>query len=92
VTLGGFGGVVLVEEKDVDDDEGGADGDGGVCYVEGRPVIAAEPDFKEVCHGAVHDAVRHIAGGTAEEKSKAGSSKTTAVEEIDVLAAIRRKE
>ena len=73
-----FGGVMFVEEEDVDDDEGGADGDGGVGYVEGRPVIAAEPDFEEVCHGAVDDAVRHISGGTAEEKSKTGGSKTTA--------------
>src|ERR1700722_4583748 len=67
------GGVVLVEEEDVDDDEAGANGNGGVGDVEGRPVIAAEPDFEEVCDGAVDDAVGHVAGSTAEQKSEAGS-------------------
>jgi hypothetical protein len=64
-------GVVFVEEEDVDDDEGGADGDGGVGDVEGGPVIAAEPDFEEVGDRAVDDAVGYIAGGAAEQKREA---------------------
>ena len=66
LAIADFGGLVFVEEEYVDDDEGGADGDGGVGDVEGRPVVAAEPDFEEVCDSAVDDAVGHVAGGTAE--------------------------
>ena len=58
--------VVFVEEEDVDDDEGGADGDGGVGDVEGGPVVGAEPDFEEVGDGAVDDAIGYVASGAAE--------------------------
>jgi len=60
------GGVVFVEEKDVDDDESSTDGDGGIGDVEGGPVVAAEPDFEEVGDRAVDDAIGHVAGCTAE--------------------------
>ena len=63
--FGDFGGVVFVEEEDVDDDEGSADGDSGVGDVEGRPVVAAEPDFEEVGNRAVDDAISYVAGGAA---------------------------
>ena len=68
-----FGGVMFVEEEDVDDDEGGADGDGGVGYVEGGPVVGAEPDLEEVGDRAVDDAVGYVAGGAAEQQREARS-------------------
>ena len=62
-------GVVVTcgAEEDVENDEGGADGDGGVGYVEGGIVVVAEADFEEVGDGAVEDAVGDVAGGAAEE-------------------------
>src|SRR6266436_6330918 len=72
--------VVFVEEEDVDDDEGGADGDGRVGDVESGPVVAAEPDFEEVDDRAVDDAIGYVAGGAAEQQREArGSQGTTAV-------------
>ena len=65
--------MVFVEEEDVDDDEGGADGDGGVGDVESGPVVAAEPDFEEVGDRAMDDAVGYVAGGTAQQQREAGS-------------------
>ena len=70
--------MVLVEEEDVDDDEGGSDGDGGVSDVEGGPVIAAEPDLEEVGDGAVDDAIGNVAGGAAEEQRQAGGGQRAA--------------
>jgi hypothetical protein len=32
---------MLVKEEDIDNDESGADGDGGVCDIKRRPVIVA---------------------------------------------------
>jgi len=65
--------MVFVKEEDVDDDEGGADGDGGIGDVESGPVVAAEPDFEEVGDSAVDDAVGYVAGGAAEQQREAGS-------------------
>jgi hypothetical protein len=70
--------VVFVEEEDVDDDEGGADGDGGIGDVEGRPVVAAEPNFEEVDDGAMDDAIGYVSGCTAKQKREAGSSEGSA--------------
>ena len=65
--------VVFVEEEDVDDDKGGADGDGGIGDVESGPVVAAEPDFEEVGDRFVDDAVGYVASGAADQKREAGS-------------------
>src|SRR6266849_5717352 len=83
LAFGDFGSVVFVEEEDVDDDEGGADGDGGIGDVEGGPVVAAEPDFEEVGDRAVDDAVGYVAGGTAEQKREAGSGEGSAAVPCD---------
>jgi len=64
--------VVGGGEEDVEEDEDGADGDGGVGDVEGGPAVGAEPDFEEVGDGAVEDAVGDVAGGAAEEQGEAG--------------------
>src|SRR5712675_2302661 len=69
--VGSFRGVVFVEEENVDDDEGGAYGDGGVGDVEGRPVVTAEPDFEKVGDRAVDDAIGNVAGGATEEQRQA---------------------
>ena len=67
-------------QEHVEDDERRADGDGGVGHVESRPVIGAEPDFKEVGDGAVNDAVGGVCGGAAEELSEAcGGHRAAAV-------------
>ena len=76
--FGDVGGVVFVEEKDIDDDEGGTDGDGGVGDVEGGPVVGAKPDLQEVGDRAVDDAVGDVAGGAAEQQREAGSSEGAA--------------
>ncbi len=73
---------VFWPEEDVENDEGGADGDGGVRDVEGGPMVGAEEDFEEIGDRAVDDAVGEIAGGAAEEEREAGG-----VEGRDVLAA-----
>ncbi len=67
-----------MEEEDVDDDEGGADGDGGVGDVEGGPVVVAEPNLEEVRDRAVNDAVGYVAGCAAEQKREARSGEGAA--------------
>src|SRR5216684_5912450 len=78
LAFGDFGSVVFVEEEDVDDDEGGADGDGGVGDVEGGPVVVAEPNLEEVRDRAVNDAVGYVAGCAAEQKREARSGEGAA--------------
>jgi len=68
--FGYFRGVVFVEEENVDDDEGGAYGDGGVGDVEGRPVVTAEPDFEEVGDRAVDDAIGNVPGSATEQHAR----------------------
>jgi hypothetical protein len=71
-------------EKDFEKNEDGADGDGGIGDVEGRPGIEerkvekAEPDFQKIGDGAVKEAVREIAGGAAEKQGQASSRDYTA--------------
>ena len=67
-----------MEEEDVDDDEGGADGDGGVGDVEGGPVVVAEPNLEEVRDRAVNDAVGYVAGCAAQQKREARSGEGAA--------------
>ena len=74
---------MFVEEEDVEDDEGGADGDSGVCNVKGRPVVAAEPDFEEVGYSAVDDAIGYVAGGAAEQQREAGCGERAAAVTCD---------
>jgi hypothetical protein len=81
--FGDVGRVVFVEEEDVDDDEGGADSDGGIGDVEGGPVVAAEPHFEEVGDCAVDDPVGDVARGTTEQKREAGSGEGTAAVTCD---------
>src|ERR1700722_10713971 len=64
--------MVFGAQEDVENDEGGADGDGGVGDVEGGIVVAAEADFEEVGDGAVEDAVGDVAGRATEEQREAG--------------------
>ena len=64
--------MVFGAEEDVENDERGADGDGGVGDVEGGIVVVAEADFEEVGDGAVEDAIGDVAGGAAEEEREAG--------------------
>ena len=66
--------------------QNGADGDGGIGDIEGRPRIEnaprkeREPDFEEVGDGTVNDAIGEVAGGSAEQKREArGSQRATAV-------------
>ena len=54
-------------ENDVENDEDGADGDGGVGNVKGGPAVGTEPDFEEVGDATVEDAVGDVAGGTAKK-------------------------
>src|ERR1700720_51590 len=61
--LGNFGRVVLGAEEHVQDDQRGADGDGGVGDVERRIVVVAEAHFEEVGDRAVEDAVGDVACG-----------------------------
>src|ERR1700733_14546399 len=59
-------------EEDVENDQRGADGDGGVGDVESGIVKAAEAEFEKVGDGAVEDAVGDVAGGSAEEERQTG--------------------
>src|SRR5712664_642269 len=70
--LGGFSRSVSWAEEDIEDNEGGADGDGGVGDVESGIVVGAEPDFEEIGNGAVEDAFFFNATAAAEKKRKAG--------------------
>ncbi len=65
-------------EEDVENDECGADSDGGVGDVEGGIVIGAEPDFEEIGNGTVKDAVGDVAGGAAEKKREARGGEAAA--------------
>ena len=67
-----FGGVVFGAEEDVENDERGAYGDGGIGYVKGGVVVIAEADFEEVGDGAVKDAVGDVTCGAAEKEREAG--------------------
>ena len=64
-------------EQDVNEDEYSADGDGGIRDVEGGPGIESLPsqkrkiDLQKIGDGAVKDAIRDVACGSAEEKSEA---------------------
>src|SRR6267378_7920093 len=76
--LGGFGCGVFGAEEDIQDDEGGADGDGGVGDVEGGIVEGAEPNFEEIGDGAVEDTIGDVAGGAAKKKREAGGGEAAA--------------
>src|ERR1700674_318684 len=69
---------MAVDEKDIEKDERGANGDCGIGDVEGGVVIGAEPYLKEICNRAVIDAVGYIAGRSAEKKREAGGGQGTA--------------
>src|SRR5712664_635617 len=75
--------VVFVEEEHVEDDQGGADCDRGIGDVEGRPVVAAEPDFEEIRDGAMDDTIGYVAGGAAEQKREARSGQGAAAMTCD---------
>src|SRR5579863_6965106 len=72
-SLGSFRCLALHAKECVQDDEGGADGDGRIGDVEGGVMVGAEPDFEEVGDGTVEDAIGDIAGRSAKEKSEASS-------------------
>jgi len=72
LAIADFRSLVFVEEEYVDNDEDGADGDCGVGDVEGGPMVAAEPDFEEVCDRTVDDAIGYIAGGPAQQERETG--------------------
>src|SRR6267378_4786728 len=76
--LGGFSRSVSWAEEDIEDNEGGADGDGGVGDVESGIVVGAEPDFEEIRYGAVEDAIGDVAGGAAEKKCQARGGEAAA--------------
>ena len=76
--LGGFGRGVFGAEEDIKDDEGGADGDGGVGGVEGRIMVRAQPNFEEIGDGAVEDTIGDVTGGAAEKKREASGGEAAA--------------
>ena len=69
----------LGAEQDVEDDEDGADGDGRIGDVEGRPMISAEQNFEEIGNSTADDAVGDVAGGAAKKKSQAGGGEAAAM-------------
>jgi hypothetical protein len=78
VFLGNSWGGTAVTEKDIEKDERGANGDGGIGDVEGGVVIGAEPHFEEIRNRAVNDAVGYVAGRSAEKKREAGGGQGAA--------------
>src|SRR3974390_390054 len=64
-------------KNDIENQEDGADGDGGVGNIEGWPGIEnlkgqeAQPDFEEIGDRPVDDAVRKIARSSAQQQSEA---------------------
>jgi hypothetical protein len=59
------------EEEQIQNEQNGTDGDGGISHVKGGPAVAAEPYFEEVCDSSVKNSVSHVSGGSAEQESKA---------------------
>ena len=57
--------ALSVAEEYIDDQQGGADGDGGVGDVEGRIVKGAEPNFEEIRDGPVEDTIGDVTGGAS---------------------------
>ena len=70
--------AVLVGEKDVEDDEYGADSNGGVGDVECGIVVRAEPNFEEIRDGAVEDTIGDVTGGAAKKKREARGGEAAA--------------
>src|SRR5579883_3414725 len=66
-------------EEDIEDEEEGANGNGGVGDIEGGPGIEdgkrneTQPDFEEIGDRAMDDAIGEIAGGAAQEQREADS-------------------
>ena len=68
-TIVWVGGVFLGEEG-VEEEQTGADDNGGVGDVEVGPVIAEDVDFEEVDDGGEADAVVVVADGAAEDEGQ----------------------
>jgi|SRR5215471_2946795 len=72
-------------DQDVEEEEKGADRDGGVSDVESGPRIEklprqeAEPDFQEIGDGAVDDSVGEVSGGSAKKQREACGVETAGV-------------
>ncbi len=62
----------MAGEQDVEDQQNGADGDGGIGNVEGGPAVGTQKDLEEIGDAAVKDAVGDVAGSPAEQQRKAG--------------------
>src|SRR5258707_390467 len=60
-----------VTENNIENDERGANGDGGIRDVEGWVVVRAEPHLEEVRDRAMDDAVGDVARRSAEKKREA---------------------
>ena len=67
-------GLFLRSEENIKKNEDGANGDGGVCDVERRIAISAEPDFEKVRYGTMDEAIGKITSGSTDEESKARKS------------------
>jgi len=65
-------------ENNIENDERGTDGDGGIRDVEGGVVVRAEPHLEEVRDRAMDDAVGDVARRSAEKKREAGSGQRAA--------------
>jgi hypothetical protein len=74
-----MGRLGLATKYYVKKDENGANSDGGISDIEGRPGIESLPgkemkiDLDEIGDRAVENAIREVARGAAEKKSEAGS-------------------
>src|SRR5262245_58422751 len=62
-------------EEEVDQQQDGADGDGGVSDVESGIGVGAEQQLEEIGDGAMDDAVGDVARGSAEEQREASGRK-----------------
>jgi hypothetical protein len=69
---------VFGSEKYIDDEQGCANGDGGIRDVEGGIVVRAEPNFKKIGDRSVEDPIGNIAGSAAEEQRETRGAETGA--------------
>lgn len=67
-----------VAEEYIDDEQSGADSDGGISDVECGIVIAAEPHFKKIGDRSMEDAIGYVAGRAAEKKCEARGAEAAA--------------
>ena len=76
----GLGGKEHIENQ-----EDRTDGDGRVGYVKSRPAVGAEEDFEKIGDAAVNDAIRYVAGGSAQEQGK-----TSGIEGAEIPSAYQQ--